>query len=139
LVAAGRNSSCIFPAASGSDLRIPIPESAGEALAEFVKGMWTEFPDFHVELLNCGEIEQELVAVHWLLRGTNTGQRREGPATGRRVLIKGASIIRLKDDKIALDQCNFDRGAFDERLAGERLKQDTIMITLRCSRRLCGA
>ena len=61
-----------------------------------MKGVWTAFPDFHLELLNCGEIEPELVAIHWSLQGTNTGERMEGPPTGRSVSIKGASIIRLQ-------------------------------------------
>jgi steroid delta-isomerase-like uncharacterized protein len=92
------------------------PGIGGEALAEFVKGVWTAFPDFHLELLNCGEIEPELVAIHWSLQGTNTGQRREGPPTGRSLSIKGASIIQLAGDKIVSDQCYFDRAAFDEQL-----------------------
>jgi steroid delta-isomerase-like uncharacterized protein len=92
------------------------PGIGGEALAEFVKEARTAFPDFHLELLNCGEIEPELVAIHWLLQGTNTGQRMEGPPTGRSVSIKGASIIRLEGDKIISDQCYFDRVAFEEQL-----------------------
>ena len=95
------------------------PGIGGETLSEFVKGVWTAFPDFHLELLNCGEIEPEVVAIHWSLQGTNTGQRREGPPTGRSVSIKGASIIRLDGDKIVLDQCYFDRAAFDGQLAPE--------------------
>jgi hypothetical protein len=43
---------------------VTYPGIGGEALAEFVKGAWTAFPDFHLELLNCGEIEPELVAIH---------------------------------------------------------------------------
>ena len=93
------------------------PGIGGDALAEFVQGVWTAFPDFHLELLNCGEIEPELVAIHWSLQGTNTGERIEGPPTGRSVSIKGASIIRLQGDKIISDQCYFDRTAFDEQLA----------------------
>ena len=96
------------------------PGTGGEALAEFVKGVWTAFPDFHLELLNCGEIEPELVAIHWSLRGTNTAQRIEGPPTGRSVSIKGASIIRLAGDKIVSDLCYFDRAAFDKQLEAER-------------------
>jgi steroid delta-isomerase-like uncharacterized protein len=92
------------------------PGLSGDALAEFLKGVYTAFPDFHVELLNAGEIEPELVAIHWLVTGTNTGERREGPATGRSVSIKGASIIQLEGDKIASDQCYFDRAAFDEQV-----------------------
>src|ERR1700737_4426976 len=48
------------------------PGVSGEALATFVEGVWTAFPDFSVELLNAGEIEPGLIADHWLVRGTNT-------------------------------------------------------------------
>jgi predicted ester cyclase len=92
------------------------PGIGGEALVEYVKGVWTAFPDFHIDLLNCGEIEPGLVAIHWSLQGTNTGQRIDGPPTGRSVSIKGASIIRLEGDKIISDQCYFDRASFDEQL-----------------------
>jgi len=40
------------------------PGIGGEALAAFVKGVWTAFPDFSVELLNAGEIEPGLIADH---------------------------------------------------------------------------
>jgi predicted ester cyclase len=99
--------SLLSPRKASFAIPIPILGIGGEALAEFVKGVWTAFPDFHLELLNCGEIEPELVAIHWSLQGTNTGQRREGPPTGRSVSIKGASIIQLAGDKIVSDQCYF--------------------------------
>ena len=92
------------------------PGVTPEALAEYVKGLWTAFPDFHLELLNIGEIEPGIVAIHWLLTCTNTGQRIEGPPTGRSVSIKGASIIQLEGDKIVSDQCYFDRSDFDEQV-----------------------
>jgi steroid delta-isomerase-like uncharacterized protein len=98
------------------------PGIGGEKLAEFAKETWTAFPDLHLELLNVGEIEPGVMAIHWLLTGTNTGQRVEGPPTGRSVSINGASIIKLEGDKISSDQCYFDRAAFDEQLglkAGE--------------------
>jgi predicted ester cyclase len=56
------------------------------------------------------------MAIHWLLTGTNTGQRVEGPSTGRSISIKGASIIQLEGDKISSDQCYFDRADFDRQL-----------------------
>ena len=37
------------------------PGFNGEALATFVKGVWTAFPDFTIELLNVGEIEAGVV------------------------------------------------------------------------------
>jgi ketosteroid isomerase-like protein len=93
------------------------PGVSGEALAAFVKGVWTAFPDFHIELLNAGEIEPGLVAHHWRLRGTNTGPGADGSEpTGRVLTLQGASIIRVEDDKVALDQCYFDRTVIAEQL-----------------------
>ena len=62
------------------------PGINGEALATFVKGIWTAFPDFTVEPLNVGEIEAGVVALHWRVRGTNTGPGEDGSEpTGRSV------------------------------------------------------
>jgi SnoaL-like domain len=36
------------------------PGVSVEALAAYVKALWTAFPDFHVEVLNAGEIEPGL-------------------------------------------------------------------------------
>ena len=121
----GRNAEALVHAFTGDGTFCnphTYPGIGGEALAEFVKGVWTAFPDFHLELLNCGEIEPGLVAIHWSLQGTNTGQRIEGPPTGRSVSLKGASIIRLQGDKIVSDQCYFDRAAFEEQLQPKDLQ-----------------
>jgi hypothetical protein len=73
------------------------PGIGGEALAAFIKGVWTAFPDFSVELLNAGEIEPGLIADHWRVRGTNTGPGADGSEpTGRTVSFQGASIIRVE-------------------------------------------
>jgi SnoaL-like protein len=40
------------------------PGIGGEALAEFVKGVWTAFPDFHLKLLNCDENRVRFSAIH---------------------------------------------------------------------------
>jgi steroid delta-isomerase-like uncharacterized protein len=94
------------------------PGINGEALAAFGKGIWTAFPDFTVELLNVGEIEAGVVALHWRVRGTNTGPGADGSEpTGRSVSIQGASIIRLEGDKIRSDHAYFDRKGLDEQLA----------------------
>jgi predicted ester cyclase len=95
---------------------ILIPESA-EKLAEYMKAVWTAFPDFRVEVLNAGEIGPGLVAHHWMIKGTNTGQGGDGSApTGRTVSLKGASVIQVEGDTIASDHTYFDRAAFDRQL-----------------------
>jgi hypothetical protein len=59
---------------------------------------------FHIELLNAGEIEPGLVAHHWLLRGTNTGQRVDGSApTERSLTLKGSSVIQLEGEPISTE------------------------------------
>jgi steroid delta-isomerase-like uncharacterized protein len=94
------------------------PGVGGEALAAFVKGIWTAFPDFTVELLNVGEIEAGVVALHWRVRGTNTGPGADGSEpTGRSVSFQGASIIRVEGDKIRSDYAYYDRKGLDEQLA----------------------
>jgi hypothetical protein len=52
------------------------PGIGGEALAEYMKAVWTAFPDFRVEVLDAGEIGPGLVAHHWMIKGTNTGRGR---------------------------------------------------------------
>ena len=93
------------------------PGVSGDALAAYVKGLWTAFPDFRIELLNAGEIEPGLVAHHWMVKGTNTGQGADGSGpTGRTLTLKGASIIQVEGEKVVSDQCYFDRGAVAEQL-----------------------
>jgi predicted ester cyclase len=94
------------------------PGIRGEALAAFVKGVWTAVPDFSIEMLNAGEIEPGLVAHHWLIRGTNTSPGADGSEpTGRSFSFKGASIIQVEGDKIRSDHAYFDRKALDQQLA----------------------
>jgi predicted ester cyclase len=77
--------------------------------------VWTAFPDFRAELLNAGEIEPGLVAHHWKITCTNTGQGMDGSApTGRAFTFKGASIVQVEGDKIVLDHSYFDRLALAE-------------------------
>jgi steroid delta-isomerase-like uncharacterized protein len=93
------------------------PGIGREALADFVKGVWTALPDFSIELLNAGEIEPGLFAHHWLIRGTNTGPGADGSEpTGRTLSFKGVSIIEVEGDKIRSDQAYFDRKAIDKQL-----------------------
>jgi steroid delta-isomerase-like uncharacterized protein len=92
------------------------PPIGGEALANFVKGLWTAVPDFSVEMLNGGEIEPGVVAHHWVVRGTDAVRPDGSKPTGRAFTILGASIIQLEGDKIRSDQAYFDRKALDQQL-----------------------
>lgn len=90
------------------------PGVSGEALADFVRGVWRAVPDFSIELLNSGEIEPGVVALHWIIRGTVTGPGIDGSApTGKSFAVKGASILQVEGDKIRSDNAYFDRKAFE--------------------------
>lgn len=94
------------------------PGIGGEDLANFAKGVWAWVPDFSVELLNVGEIEPGLVALHWIDRGTDVGPRPDGSkGTGRTFSFKGASIVQLEGDKVRSDEAYFDGRALDKQLA----------------------
>lgn len=45
--------------------------------------------------------EGDLVAVHWIGTGTNTGEGNGLPATGRRVEARGMTLFRFRDGRIA--------------------------------------
>jgi steroid delta-isomerase-like uncharacterized protein len=62
---------------------------------------WREaFPDLNITIEK-QVAEQDLVAVHWTARGTNTGTGNGLPATGRSVEITGTTLFRMDDGRIA--------------------------------------
>jgi hypothetical protein len=69
---------------------------------------------------NVGEIEGGVGAVHWIVRGTNTGPGADGSdPTGRVVSFKGASIIQIEGDKIRSELAYFDPNLMEEQLASK--------------------
>ena len=82
------------------------PGINGEALANFVKGVWEAIPDFSIELLIAGEIHPGVVAHHWLIRGTSAGKE---------LSFKGASIIHVEGDKIRSDENYIDKALEENR------------------------
>ncbi|HOX72129.1 MAG TPA: ester cyclase [Dokdonella sp.] len=62
---------------------------------------WREaFPDLNITV-DKQVAEQDLVAVRWTARGTNTGTGNGIPATGRAVEITGTTLFRMDDGRIA--------------------------------------
>ena len=64
------------------------------------KGWRAAFPDLSVAV-DLVVAENDLVAVRWTARGTNTGTGNGIPATGRKVQISGTAIFRFENGKIA--------------------------------------
>lgn len=58
------------------------------------------FPDLAVRVERV-VAEGDLVAVHWIARGTNTGAGNGLPATGKSIEAGGITIFRMADGRIA--------------------------------------
>lgn len=70
-----------------------------EGMAE-ARGWRQAFPDLDMRVDKL-LAEQDLVAVRWTARGTNTGTGNGIPATGRKVEINGTTLFRIDDGRIA--------------------------------------
>jgi len=70
-----------------------------DGMAE-ARGWRDAFPDLNITVEK-QVAEQDLVAVHWTARGTNTGTGNGIPATGRAVQITGTTLFRMDDGRIA--------------------------------------
>ncbi|UXI65776.1 ester cyclase [Tahibacter amnicola] len=77
-----------------------------QGMAE-VRGWRAAFPDLAVSV-DRTVAQDDLVAVHWTARGTNTGDGNGITATGKRVQISGIAIFRFKDGAIAEEWTSAD-------------------------------
>jgi steroid delta-isomerase-like uncharacterized protein len=89
------------PAAPAARVAGPRGEVHGRAgLRQFVEYVTTAFPDFEITVLDVLAAE-ELVAYEVRLAMTHEGPLGRLPPTGRRVDIRGASVLRLDDGVVA--------------------------------------
>jgi len=73
-----------------------------------LKGWHQAFPDVVIspEKLIA---EDDLVAIYWIARGTNTGTGNGLPATGKKAELSGITIWRIVDGKIKEEWSAFDQ------------------------------
>ncbi len=88
----------------------------GDALAGYVNGLFSAFPDVAFEIASEGLVGPDLVAAQWIMRGTNTGSMNGLPPTHRRIEVPGADFIRVSGDRIQSVQGYFDSRAVPEQL-----------------------
>src|ERR1700730_18571238 len=90
----------------------------GQAIGDFAKSVWKAFPDASLEVISIGDTGGGLVAIQWILHGTQTGPLMDGtPPTGRKVSYPGASFVQVEGDKIRSEQTYVDRQTVAELLA----------------------
>lgn len=83
---------------------------SGDAFADYMKRLFSSFPDVTFEVASVGLAAPDLVAAQWIMRGTNTGSMMGLPPTGNRIDVKGADFIRVAGDKIRSVDGYFDSG-----------------------------
>ena len=85
--------------AVGDEVAEPHPANGREQIAASYRELFSAFPDCKAEILNLfAGGNQVLAEVRWF--GTNKGDFRGTPATGRFVDIRIAYIFRIEDGKI---------------------------------------
>ena len=95
---------------------------SGQAIGDFAKSVWTAFPDASLEVISIGDTGGGLVAIQWVLHGTDTGPLMDGtPPTGRTVACPGASFVQVEGDKIRSEKVYVDRQTVAE-LLGLKMK-----------------
>lgn len=82
-----------------SDPNVPDGIS-GPALAGYVKGLLSAFPDLKFEITNLYEAGADTAVVEWIMKGTNTGSLSGLPPTERTIALPGVDVIETTDGGI---------------------------------------
>ncbi len=90
----------------------------GQALAQYAGAMFAAFPDLSFEAVSVQltEGESDVVALQWLMRGTNTGPLQGNPPTGGTVALPGADFITIADGAVQRVEGYWDQKTFVEQL-----------------------
>ena len=79
-----------------------------ETFPEFQRAIRAALPDMHIEIPHCVE-GRDMVAVHWVAKGTHTGSAPGIPAgQGRPITVSGLTLVRLAGGKIAEGWDDYD-------------------------------
>ena len=80
----------------------PAPITGFEAVKGFLSAFRAGFPDFQMNVDDAFGTEEK-AAVRWRMEGTHTADLFGIPPTGKRVSVKGISVVRVAGHMIAED------------------------------------
>ena len=81
------------------DVAQKAPERGRDTIRRKVLYYLRAFPDLHVTLDDC-VAEDGRLALFWTWRGTHTSHFMNIPPSGRQVIVRGTSLLRLADGQI---------------------------------------
>jgi len=91
---------------------------AGDALAGYVDGILTGFPDLSFVVESVATTSDTDSVARWRMRGTNTGPTPDGPATGGTVDLPGVDLLTYdpEQDRVGTVVGYFDTGTMYRQL-----------------------
>jgi steroid delta-isomerase-like uncharacterized protein len=79
-----------------------------EEVARRYRGLWTTFPDLHVQMRRIVSVQTETAVSEHTLSGTHRGSLFGVPGTGKRVEVETAVVWDLVDGKVRGETVYFD-------------------------------
>lgn len=95
------------PDYEGSDVGQAEPVKGHQGLQAILETHWKAFPDLYFIVTNTVVQGCQVVSV-WQAEGTHQGPIMNIPPTGRRVQVRGVSIIKVKDGLVVRGQYIWD-------------------------------
>ena len=86
------------------------------ALAQYVGGLLSGFPDLSFEVVSASPTSDTTVAAQWLMKGTNSGPFGGGPPTGKVIALPGADFFTLVGEGIRSVKVYFDQRTLVDQL-----------------------
>jgi steroid delta-isomerase-like uncharacterized protein len=99
------------------DVALGVVNRGQDALRTFASRFITAFPDVTLELSTRFATPTQAGA-EWVMRGTQTGDLPERAATGRRIDVRGASILEFANGKIRRVADYWDRATYLDQRQG---------------------
>jgi steroid delta-isomerase-like uncharacterized protein len=93
----------------------PEPARGSKEISRYVTEVHTGFPDFKLEINDTVQQGNKLVT-DWTCTGTQKGEFLGMPPTGNRLTVRGMTLARIEDGKIAEERVYFCRLGMLEQL-----------------------
>ena len=91
----------------GMDIGEPHTQHGREAVKAMLLRYWQAFPDLRFWVTGM-VAEEDRIAISWCAKGTQQGSIMNIPPTGRRIEIRGISIIEVKDGLVVRGEYIWD-------------------------------